>query len=109
MIDELGNLGIALTRATREKPRDPSICKHDHLAGHCPYCAVESERDRYREALEKLLPKQDPLDAECVCDYCGATVPWDEAQYEHKPDCPWLLIHPKSLHVPATCIEKCEK
>ena len=54
---------------------------------------MRADRDRYREALRKLLPEQDPLDAEIVCDYCGATVPFDEAQNEHKEDCPWLMTY----------------
>jgi hypothetical protein len=54
---------------------------------------LTAERDCYREALRKLLPEQDPLDAEIVCDYCGATVPFDEAQNEHKEDCPWLMTY----------------
>jgi len=59
----------------------------------CRLVGRVAERDRYREALRKLLPEQDPLDAEIVCDYCGATVPFDEAQNEHKEDCPWLMTY----------------
>jgi hypothetical protein len=52
---EIGNLGIALVQATRERPpRDSSICKHDHLAGHCPFCAVEAERDNLRASFAEL-------------------------------------------------------
>ena len=53
---------------------------------------IEKNR-RYKEALQSVLPTQDPLDAELVCDWCGASVDLDEAEGKHDMDCPWLLAH----------------
>ena len=65
--------------------------RNDNLA--LCYLDVCRQSDRYRAALQKLLPEQDPLDAEVMCDYCTASVPWDDKPHKHDADCPWLLIY----------------
>ena len=52
-----------------------------------------AERDRYREALRSILPSQDPLEAELICDWCGEETPFDQAQGKHADNCPWLLAY----------------
>jgi len=66
-----------------------------HLADESDIYHLRARVADLEKALNQLLPDQDPLDAEIVCDYCGATVPFDDAQNEHEPGCPWLLMHPK--------------
>ena len=54
---------------------------------------LTAERDRYREALRSILPSQDPLEAELICDWCGEETPFDQAQGKHADNCPWLLAY----------------
>ena len=54
---------------------------------------LTDERDRYREALRSVLPSQDPLEAELICDWCGEETPFDQAQGKHADNCPWLLAY----------------